>query len=218
MTDIVTPAPKAPGRSRRGTMIAIGIALLVVVAIGADTKVVRIGSAADVKAQVFSPDSFGDKQFPRIQAFVESHAVDGPTLATALAADKAGASKKYGTASSVGTIMPVKLTAVAGQANGGVYDLTAAGMPPDTHLRIQMGPAINGTELRDAPGDIAFGDFKNQIEYQNAGSAINRAMKKAILTSIDTTALTGKTLDIVGVFRLINPKNWLITPVAVTVK
>ena len=43
-------------------------------------------------------------------------------------------------------------------------------------------------------------------------------MKKAILTSIDTTALTGKTLDIVGVFRLINPKNWLITPVAVTVK
>jgi predicted lipoprotein len=218
MTDIVTPAPKAPGRSRRGMLIAIGIAVLVVAAIAADTKIVRIGSSADVQAQVFSPDSFGDKQFPRIQAFVESHAVEGPALAAALAADKAGAAKKYGTPSSVGTIMPVKLTAVAGQATAGVYDLTVAGMPPDIHLRVQMGPAINGTELRDAPGDIAFGDFKNQIEYQNAGSAINRAMKKAVLAPVDTGSLTGKTLDIVGVFRLINPKNWLITPVAVTVK
>ncbi|MGT2466735.1 DUF2291 family protein [Mesorhizobium atlanticum] len=29
----------------------------------------------------------------------------------------------------------------------------------------RSGPAINGTDLRDATGDIVFGKFKNQIEY-----------------------------------------------------
>jgi predicted lipoprotein len=83
---------------------------------------------------------------------------------------------------------------------------------------VQTGPAINGTDLRDASGTIEFGQFKNQIEYQDAGSGINRAMKKAVLDPIDTKDLSGKTLDIVGAFRLINPKNWRITPVKVTVE
>ncbi|RWG47120.1 MAG: DUF2291 family protein, partial [Mesorhizobium sp.] len=91
-------------------------------------------------------------------------------------------------------------------------------VPADIHVRVQAGPAINGTDLRDATGDIVFGKFKNQIEFQDAGSGINRAMKKATLDAIDTASLSGKTLEIFGVFRLINPKNWLITPVKVTVK
>ena len=43
-------------------------------------------------------------------------------------------------------------------------------------------------------------------------------MKKAVLSPLDTANLTGKTLELFGVFRLINPKNWLITPVKATVK
>ncbi|TIS06798.1 MAG: DUF2291 domain-containing protein, partial [Mesorhizobium sp.] len=99
-----------------------------------------------------------------------------------------------------------------------VYELKVDGVPADIHVRVQAGPAINGTDLRDATGDIVFGKFKNQIEFQDAGSGINRAMKKATLDAIDTASLSGKTLEIFGVFRLINPKNWLITPVKVTVK
>ena len=114
--------------------------------------------------------------------------------------------------------MMVKLTGVAGEARSGVYDLAVDGLPADIKVRVQTGPAINGTDLRDAPGDIEFGKFKNQIEYQDAGAAINRAMKKAVLDGIDTANLTGKTLDITGAFRLINPKNWVITPVGVSVK
>jgi predicted lipoprotein len=43
-------------------------------------------------------------------------------------------------------------------------------------------------------------------------------MKKAVLDPLDTAHLTGKTIDLVGVFRIINPKNWVITPVKVAVK
>ncbi|CAG0909665.1 unnamed protein product, partial [Cyprideis torosa] len=62
-------------------------------------------------------------------------------------------------------------------------------MPEDIRIRVQTGPAINGTDLRDIPGDIDFSNFKNQIEYQDAGSALNRAMSTAILQDIDRDSL-----------------------------
>lgn len=145
-------------------------------------------------------------------------AVDGLTLGPAVMADKAAAAKQYGTASTTGAIMMVKLAGVASDQKSGVYTLAVEGLPPDIKVRLQTGPAINGTDLRDAPGDIEFGKFKNQIEYQDAGSGINRAMKKVVLDRIDTANLTGKTVEVVGAFRLVNPKNWMITPVQVVVK
>ena len=213
-----TPAPKAPAASRRGLMISAGLAVVVLAAMAFDTTVVHIGSEADVRQQAFNPDAFGEQEFPRIQAAVEAKAVDALTLAPAVMADKAAAAKQYGTAASTGAIMSVKLTGVVGEGKSGIYTLAVDGMPPEIRVRVQTGPAINGTDLRDAPGDIEFGHFKNQIEYQDAGSGINRAMKKAILDGLDTAALTGKAVDVVGAFRLINPKNWMITPVRIDVK
>ncbi len=218
MTQSTAPTPKAPAASRRGLMIALALGGAVLVAMALDTTVVHIGSDADVRQQAFAPDSFGDKEFPRVQAAVMEKAVDALVLGPAVLADKAAAAKQYGTASTTGAIMAVKLTGVAGEVKSGVYTLAVEGLPPDIKVRVQTGPAINGTDLRDAPGDIAFGQFKNQIEYQDAGSAINRAMKKAVLDGIDTANLSGKTLEITGAFRLVNPKNWMITPVQVVVK
>jgi predicted lipoprotein len=218
MSTTTAPTPKAPGKPRRSLLIGIVAGIAVLIAMALDTTVVRIGSDGDVRQQVFSADKYGEEQFPRIQTFIDDHAVDAATLGTAVLADKAEAAKRYGTASSTGAIMPVRLTGVAGEGKSGVYDLTVEGVPTDIRVRVQTGPAINGTDLRDAPGDIEFGKFKNQIEFQNAGSGINRAMKKQVLDPIDTTNISGKTVEVVGVFRLINPKNWLITPARMTVK
>lgn len=212
------PAPKAPAPSRRGLILSIAAAAVVLAGIGLDTKVVHIGSEADVRQQAFSPDSYGEKEFPRIAEAVKAKAGDGPAVATAIAADKDAAIAQYGVPSTTGAIMSVRVTGTAGEAKAGIYPLTVAGMPDGVAVRVQTGPAINGTDLRDAPGDIAFGGFKNQIEYQNAGAGINRAMKATVLDKIDAANLTGKTVEVVGAFRLINPKNWLITPVDVVVK
>lgn len=213
-----TRAPKAPAPSRRGLLIGVAAVVLLAGAIALDTTVIPIGSEADVRVQAFSPDGYGQAEFPRIQAFVKEKAVDAATLAPAVLADKDAAAEQYGTPSSTGAIMFVTATGVAGEARSGVYPLTVEGVPEDITVRVQTGPAINGTDLRDAPGDIAFGNFKNQIEYQDAGSGINRAMKAAVLDGIDTASLTGKTVTVTGAFRLINPKNWMITPVEVAVQ
>ncbi|CAM5774208.1 lipoprotein [Labrys miyagiensis] len=198
--------------------LAAVAALVLVAAMALDTKVVVIGSAADVQADVFSPEAFGTSEFPKIQAAIVDKAVAADVFAAAVAANKDEAGKKYGVPGSVGPEISIKLTGVAGAGKSGIYTITVPGVPPEVVIRVQTGPAINGTDIRDATGTISFGQFTNQIEYQNAGSALNKEMKKQVLSKIDNSNLTGKTLDVVGAFQLINPKSWLITPVKLEVQ
>ncbi len=208
---------KARPKTRR--LILAGVVLAVLAGIALDTKVVQIGSQEDTRTQAFNPDAFGDANFPAIRDAIVKRAVDAATLAAAVEADPKAAATTYGTPSTTGAILMVKFTATVGNGKSGIYGLTVAGLPDDIKLRIQTGPAINDTVLRDAPGTIDFSNFKNQIEYQDAGAAINRAMKKAVLDGIDTANLTGKTIEVTGAFRMgVNPKTWFVTPVALGVK
>jgi predicted lipoprotein len=43
-------------------------------------------------------------------------------------------------------------------------------------------------------------------------------MKKQVLEGVDVDNLVGKTVSVTGVFKLVNPKNWLVTPVGFEVK
>ena len=215
------PADSATLRRRKPTraIVLAAAVLALIVAMALDTKIVAIGSPEAVKPGVFSPDAFGAAEFPKIKADVEARAVDAQLLATALAADKASAVKQYGVPNGTGsTVFSVKFTGVAGDVKSGVYDVAVTGLPDTIGIRLQTGPAINGTDLRDATGAIKFGQFVNQIEYQNAGSALNRAMKQQILEPVDTANLKGKTIAVIGAFKLINPKKWLVTPVKLDIQ
>jgi predicted lipoprotein len=198
----------------------IGVAAVVVIlgAIALDTTVVKIGSDKDVHQKVFQPETYGAEQFPKIAADVEKRAVPATEIGAAAIADKKAAGTKYGVATTTGPVLPVTFTGVVGERKGNLNEVKVDGLPPEIVIRLQTGPAINGTDLRDATGAIQFGQFTNQIEFQDAGSAINNEMKKAALAKIDADNLTGKTITVTGVFKLINPKNWLVTPVKVDVK
>ncbi|MGV8989350.1 MAG: DUF2291 family protein [Cypionkella sp.] len=201
-------------RFSRAQVVLAAVVAVVLVAMALDTKLVVIGSAADVKEAVFEPAAFGASTFPVVQADVTARAVDAVELATAIAADPKAAAVKY----AISDVYPVKLTGVVGEGKSGIYYVTVDGLPGPLKLRVQTGPAINGTELRDATGKINFSQFVNQIEYQDAGSAINNELKTEVLAKIDNSALTGKTISLVGAFKLVNPKSWLITPVSLEVK
>jgi predicted lipoprotein len=204
-----------PRIGRRGLILG-AVALCVVAAMALDTTVVTIGSDEDTRVAGFSPDAYGAEQFPRIREDITTRAVDAATLAAALAEDKAAAAAQYGTGGAM-PVLPVRLSGTVGEGKGGIYDVAVEGVE-DVRIRVQTGPAINGTDLRDAPGDIAFGEFKNQIEYQDAGAGINRAMKAEVLEGLDTSDLSGRQMTVTGAFKLINPKMWLITPVEVSVQ
>jgi predicted lipoprotein len=211
-----------PMKSRRKSGLRwtlAGVAALVLIgAMAFSTKIVVIGSAEDVKADVFSPDAYGASEFPKLQAAIEQKAVAADVFAAALAANKDDAVKKYGVPGTTGPEISVKFTGVVGQGKSGIYTVAVPNMPEGVSIRMQTGPAINGTDIRDATGTVSFGQFVNQIEYQNAGAALNKEMKAQVLSKIDTANLTGKTVAVVGAFQLINPHGWLVTPVKLEVQ
>ncbi len=212
----IASASKA-GLTRRKAIIGIAVIALVG-AIALDTTVVRVGSEADLRQQAFNPDNFGQTEFPRIRDVVIERAPDAVTLANELAANKKAAIAAYGTMAGAFPVMPVKFTGTVSEGKSGIFDVSVDGMPDGVKIRVQTGPAINGTELRDIPGDIEFGAFKNQIEYQDAGAGINRAMAEETLSGLDRDTLTGKTISVAGAFTMINPKSWLVTPVRLEVQ
>ena len=207
-------------RGKLDTRLAVGSGAIVVLlaAMVLDTKAVKIGSAEDVPAGAFSAENYGLAELPKVQSAIESHAVEATVLAAALANDQAAAEARYGVPAPAGPEFSVKFTGKVGKADAGVYDVAVPGMPDNIHLSVQTGPAINGTDLRDAAGLIKFGDFNNQIDYQNAGAALNNEMKKAVLSKIDAADLTGKTVSVVGAFEPSDPAEWVVTPVKLTVQ
>jgi predicted lipoprotein len=215
MVDAVATRSSRPKSYR---WLGIAAVVVLVAAMALDTTVVEIGSEHDVQEKKFSPQTFGAEQFPIIKQSVETRAVDAVELAAAIVADKKAAGEKYGVKTTTGPVIPVTLTGVVGERKSNYNVVAVEGLPPEVTVRVQTGPALNGTDLRDATGQIEFGHFTNQIEYQDAGSAINNEVKKQVLAGVDPTQLTGKTVTVVGVFKLVNPKNWIVTPVRLDVK
>ena len=218
MSTQATVPTKRNARPGLRKALAVGAAIVLLGAMALDTKIVRIGSDEDVRKASFSPEDYGKTQFPIVQAEVEKRAVDAVTLYDALTADRAAAQEQYGVPAGTGPVFSTKFTGVVGEGKSGIYKVAVEGLPDTLTLRVQTGPAINGTELRDATGTIEFGQFRNQIEYQDAGSALNNEMKKEVLSKIDTSTLQGKTIAVVGAFKLINPKSWLVTPVRLDIQ
>ncbi|TDL79339.1 DUF2291 domain-containing protein [Palleronia sediminis] len=212
-----TASASATRSTRRKAVVGI-LAVVLLGAIALDTTVVSIGGEQDMRQQAFDPDAFGAEHFPRIREFVMDRSPEAAQLATDLAADKAAAVAEYGTMAGAFPVMAVTLTGTVGEGNSGIFTIDVPDMPEGTAIRVQTGPAINGTELRDVIGDIEFGAFKNQIEYQDAGAGINRAMAAEVLEGLDRAALSGKTVTVTGAFTMINPKNWLVTPVDLEVE
>ena len=217
MSTQASQVSQKPVKQNRAFLWSVVAAVVVVGAIGFDTTVVKIGSEADVRQQVFSPEAYGAEEFPKIKASVDERATDAVEVGTALAADKDAAGKKYGVGT-VNPVIPVKFTGTVEERKSNYNVIKVDGFPEGMAIRVQTGPAVNGTDLRDATGTVEFGQFKNQIEFQNAGSALNNEMKKQVLEGVDVDNLVGKTVSVTGVFKLVNPKNWLVTPVGLEVK
>ncbi|MGV8851533.1 MAG: DUF2291 family protein [Rhodoglobus sp.] len=223
MSTPTTPATAAtPARSplSKATKRYIGIGAIVVVLI-AMVLGTRIVSADDPLAQgtqKFDAEIYGGETFPGVQSAIADQATDAETLAAAIAEDPAAAAEEYAVQSSGGAVYSVTFTGVVGEGKSGIYAVAVDGIPSDLLIRIQTGPAINGTELRDATGEIEFGQFVNQIDYQNAAAALNEELKAQVLADVDTTNLTGTTVEITGAFTLINPSSWLVTPVEMKIQ
>ena len=190
-TDI---APPAPGRSNRRRLL-IGAAVLAVL-VGDRAR--HQGREDRLRARTSPrpasrPRRSAPSSFPGIKESIVGRAVDAKTLPQAVAADKAAAATRVRRAGRHRRGDPGQASpASSARASPASTTSPSTASPARRKIRMQTGPAINGTDLRDATGEIKFGDFKNQIEYQNAGAAINNAMKQEVLAGIDTARAAGQ--------------------------
>ena len=221
MTAVTERRQGLSARGRRLIVAAITIVVLVLMAVS--TKYVGAGATIPGAPQQFDAATYGAKQFPIQQKAIAAKAVDASTLANELnGSDAATVGKKYGTPVNSGAsyIVPVKFTGVVGKVPAAGYTpITVSGLPTGTQINVQLGPAINGTDLRDFGGKTQLGDFENQIQYQDAATAINDQLKKDVLGKAGSaSSLQGKTVSVTGVFQVLNPKIWNVTPSALQVQ
>ena len=198
---------------------ALALAVLVLIGVsttyvsGADVSLLEKGVKAKVDSAAFANEYYDAKIVP----YIVANAHDLKELDAAIQIDPNAAGAKYGkrdgdnAAYSVAT----KFTAVAGELKGDLLVLKVDGI--DTLVYLQAGPALNGTAIRDVSGLVNFGMFDNQLAYQDAGTKLNDKVRDNVLSKIDKTTLTGKTLTITGAFSLFNPKQYMIVPIAIEV-
>jgi predicted lipoprotein len=212
--DTGRPPPRPAARRRVGRWVAAALTVLALLVVVLGTKVVPDGQEEELGGAAFDKATFGAEEFPAVQEQITSSAVAAPELAEAIAADPEAAAAEHGVEAAGNTVYSTTFTGTVGEGQGGIYDVAVEGMPENVTVRIQTGPAINGTELRDATGSYDFGQFTNQIEFQDAGAALNEEMKKQVLDPVDPATLSGKKVTVTGAFTAINPEGWLITPVS----
>lgn len=217
MTAVKTAAASPQARREKtkntGRLVGVGLIFVVVIGMVLATKFVS-NDDPQLEADLgFNAEFYGEENFPEIQDAVVEQAVEATILATEIEADAESATEEYGVASSGGPVFSTTFTGVLGEGKSGIYPVTVEGVSDELLIRVQTGPAINGTSLRDATGEISFGDFTNQIAYQDAGAALNEQLKIDVLSELDVSDLEGETATVTGVFTLINPSAWLVTPV-----
>lgn len=118
--------------------------------------------------------------------------------------DEAG--EKYGHKEKQGTspwTVVVKLTGKIVAANvesrAGTIDVDADS-DGKADARVQIGPVMRGTALRDTLDFVSFNDFTNQIDFAQFGKAFNVHVDKTITSKLPRDALIGKDVTILGAY------------------
>jgi predicted lipoprotein len=213
----VTAAATVAGR-RWLTPRTVGIALavLVIVAMALDTSY-RDADAPKTTASgrpAFDPETYGRETFPKIAQKIEADATPLPQLLTALRKDPDAAGEQYGhREGNAPYSFPVRGEGVAGAPENGVLPITVKRVPHSTQVSLQIGPALPGSAVRDATGEIKFGQFVNQVEFADAATALNNEVKAKVLKNLDAASLKGERVRFVGAFTYLAPTVVTIAPV-----
>ena len=209
---------------KRPRVIGGVLAVALLAAIAATTTTVSAGdpgAAAAAGGSTFDAVQYAEERYAaEVVPNIQENAVPITELLPQIIEDPEAAGEQYGhrSGSSSPFAYPTSGEGVAGAVDGTLLPLTIKGVPGDVQVMIQIGPAINGTALRDATGLVDFNDFLNQIEYANAATELNNKVKTDVLADFDAAGAEGKTVRFVGAFAYgSNPAVIQVTPVELEV-
>ncbi|QLQ36731.1 DUF2291 family protein [Micromonospora robiginosa] len=204
-------------RLRRPRWIGLAAVAVLVAAILLSTEYRPADAPSAAQAQAFDPARYGSETYQsKVVPAIRQNATPLPELFAALSADKEAAGRRYGHREGTGPwSFAVTGEGVAGRTTGNLMLVTGTGLPTATRVSLQVGPAINGTALRDAAGFITFGQFLNQVQYADAATALNNQMRGSVLADLKPADLAGQKITFTGAFRFVTPSVVTITPIEI---
>lgn len=161
-----------------------------------------------------------DKLLP----YVRSKAAPLGEVIAAVASSPDAAGAKYGYKEKGGSAPWTLLATIDGkvvaantQSRAATLDIDADGNGT-ADARVQIGPVIRGTAIRDSLSFVNFNDFTNQIDFAQFGKAFNTYVDKTLLEKLPRDDLAGKQVKVVGAFPLPAAGELpLITPITIEV-
>lgn len=160
---------------------------------------------------------------PKILPYLQAKAAPFAALQAQLASDPEGALRDHGYKPKTTDAPPVYIVRIEGRivaadtaSMAGTVDVATGGAAKAT-LRLQIGPVIRGTALRDALPFVSFDQFANQIDYADFAKALDHRVRDTVVKNVPRTGLVGRSVSAVGVFRApASGELPLVTPSALT--
>jgi predicted lipoprotein len=197
-----------------------GTAILLLLFVVVNTTFLSDAEVAADAPKEFSLTDFAAENLPLIAASIQEKAIDVAIVAEAADKDIVAAGAEFGRdLGNKSFVFAVKTTAKVKSVDENFIVLDVPGASAQDTFNIPIGLALSGNPLRDVTGEITFGDFYDQTQYQDAASALKDLVRSSIIDKLDLQNLTGKTLEIYGAWNNGPLKNvYNIQPTSIVVK
>jgi predicted lipoprotein len=201
----------------------------VVLAVLPACKIIKTPTAEEKAAaaakSAFDPKAKVDAIWqPQVVPYFEKRAGELKDVTQLAASNPDQAGEKYGNPRKQSSSPWTYAVKFSGKVIAADTDSRAATLDVDTDgdgkadAKVQLGPALRGTALRDTLDFVNFNEFKNQIEWAQFGKAFNEKANTAFLAAMPRDGLVGKTVTVIGAFPLSNGgQPALVTPSELTV-
>ncbi|MBB3978401.1 putative lipoprotein [Rhizobium azooxidifex] len=208
---------------RTATLTAAALALAL-----SGCKIIKTPTAeeaAEAASGGFNPErQAGQLWDEKVVPFLDQRAGPIQEVAALVGSDPNAAGAKYGHKEEQGSAPWTYAAKVSGTIVKAETKSRAAYLDTDidgdgkADVRIQIGPVIKGTAIRDSLDFVNFNEFKNQIQWAEFGKAFNNHLNAVTLEKLPREALEGKKVDAVGAYPLPSKGQLpLLTPVTIAI-
>lgn len=212
---------------RPATAIPLSLALATLLAL-AGCKIIKTPTAeeaAEAASGGFNPArQVAEIWESKVIPYLQTRAGSFQDVAALSKSDLDAAAVKYGhkekegsapwtfAAKVSGTIIKAETTSRAGYLD---TDVDGDGK---ADVRIQIGPVIKGTAIRDSLDFVNFNEFKNQIQWAEFGKAFNTHVNGLTLEKLPREGLEGKRIEALGAYPVPSSgQPALLTPATITI-
>jgi predicted lipoprotein len=196
--------PLTKSSPSRFSLIAGVVLAVIVVLMVLNTRFLTPAEVAAIAPKPFDPVQSAADLWAKAQTDLAARAAPAGEVIPAFQSDVKGAAAQYDAVSPAENsyVFPVTATGTVTEASSASLRLQIPGVPADTPVLVPLGPALNGTVVRDGMG-FKFADAPGQTQFQYVGDELKKLMQAEVQALGDPAALQGKTVTVVGVIGVV---------------